>query len=109
VAVALFPIALRILFPEQDFGESWLPFAILMAGIALASIRLPFFQFLLMAGRPGAHSLYMLAVVAVNVVANAALIPGLGIRGAALGTALSFLGSVLLLNLWARLATGVRL
>ncbi|HVS19551.1 MAG TPA: oligosaccharide flippase family protein [Planctomycetota bacterium] len=109
VAAALFPVALRVLFPDQDFGESWAPFAILMAGIALASIRLPFSQFLLMVGRPGAHSLYMLAVVGVNVLANAALIPGLGIRGAALGTALSFLGSVVLLRLGARLAAGVRL
>jgi Na+-driven multidrug efflux pump len=109
LAVALFPVALWLLFPRQDFGASWLPFGILMAGIALSSARLPFFQFLLMAGRPGWHSIFMVLVVGVNVVGNALLIPGLGIVGAALGTAISFLASVLLLRLCAHLALGVRL
>lgn len=109
VAVALFPVALGILFPGQDFGASWLPFGILMAGIALSSARLPFFQFLLMAGRPGWHSIFMVLVVAVNVVGNALMIPGLGIVGAALGTALSFLASVLLLRMCATFAVGLRL
>jgi O-antigen/teichoic acid export membrane protein len=107
VAVGLFPVALAILFPGQDFGASWLPFGILMAGIALSSARLPFFQFLLMSGHPAWHSLFMLSVVGVNVVANALLIPELGIVGAALGTAISFLASVVLLRACSRLAVGV--
>jgi O-antigen/teichoic acid export membrane protein len=107
VAVGLFPVALAILFPDQDFGASWLPFGILMAGIALSSARLPFFQFLLMSGHPAWHSLFMVSVVGVNVVANALLIPDLGIVGAALGTAISFLASVVLLRACSRLAVGV--
>jgi hypothetical protein len=43
------------------------------------------------------------------VIGNWALIPVLGIRGSALGTALSFLASVVLLKICARLATGARL
>lgn len=109
LAVALYPVALGILFPDQDFGASWLPFGILMAGIALSSARLPFFQFLLMSGHPAWHSLFMVLVVGVNVVANALLIPDLGIDGAALGTALSFLSSVVLLRICSRLAVGVSL
>lgn len=106
LAVGFFPLALALLFPGQDFGASWLPFGILMAGIALASLRLPFFQFLLMSGHPAWHSLFMLLVVGVNVAGNALWIPDLGIVGAALGTAVSFLASVLLLKACARLAVG---
>ena len=107
LAVGLYPVALAILFPGQDFSASWLPFGVLMAGIALSSARLPFFQFLLMSGHPAWHSLFMVLVVGVNVVANALLIPDLGIVGAALGTALSFLASILLLRACSRLAVGV--
>jgi O-antigen/teichoic acid export membrane protein len=107
LAVALYPVALAILFPGQDFGASWLPFGVLMAGIALSSARLPFFQFLLMSGHPAWHSLFMVLVVGVNVVGNALMIPDLGIVGAALGTAISFLSSVVLLRICSRLALGV--
>lgn len=109
VATAGFPIALWILFPGGGFDGAWLPFGILMAGIALSAIRMPFFQTLLMAGHPGWHSLFMLSVVAINVVGNWLLIPSLGIEGAALGTALSFVGSVVLLRLFARPLTGLRM
>jgi O-antigen/teichoic acid export membrane protein len=94
---------------QGEFAASWTPFAVLMAGIWLSSIRMPFFQVLLMAGRPGWHSLFMLAVVAVNAAANALLIPQLGILGAALATGLSFVASIGLLRVAARRLVGVRL
>jgi O-antigen/teichoic acid export membrane protein len=109
LVVAAYPLALRVLMLGGEFTESWTPFALLMAGIWLSSIRMPFFQVLLMAGRPGWHSLFMLAVVGVNAALNAVLIPALGIRGAALATGLSFVASVALLRLAARRLVGVRL
>lgn len=108
-AVAAFPLVLQLLFRSDEFSASWSPFVLLMAGIWLSSMRMPFFQLLLMAGRPGWHSLFMLAVVGVNVVANALLIPPLGIEGAALATALSFVSSVVLLRGLSRRLIGVRL
>ncbi len=108
-SMACYPTAVRLLLASPDFQRGWAAFAILMAGIWLASIRMPFFQFLLMARRPGWHSVFMLAVVAVNVLGNALLIPPLGINGSALGTAISFVASVALLALLARKVVGVRL
>jgi O-antigen/teichoic acid export membrane protein len=80
-----------------------------MAGIALASAYLPFAQTLLMADRPGRHTLYMGFVVLTNVVANALLIPRFAIEGAALGTAISLLCSALYLRVMVRSQVGVRI
>ena len=102
-----------VMMLDIDFAElragfmKHMPFGILMGGIALSSARLPFFQFLLMSGHPAWHSLFMVLVVGVNVLGNALMIPALGIVGAALGTALSFLASIVLLRLCSRLALGV--
>ena len=80
-----------------------------MAGMALASGYMPFAQALLMANRPGWHSVMMIGIVGANVVFNALLIPHLGIVGAAAGTALSLLTSVVLLVSIVRWRVGVRL
>lgn len=109
LSVACYPLAARLLFGAPEFELGLSAFAVLMAGIWLSSIRMPFFQFLLMARRPGWHSLFMLAVVGVNALGNALLIPALGIVGSALGTAISFVVSVALLVLLARKVVGVRL
>lgn len=97
-AVLLYPLAVAILTDKPDFQESWLPFAYLMAGIALASGYIPFGQTLLMAKQPGWHTLLMMLTVAVNVLGNALLIPRLGIEGAAIATAVSMGSSVLFLK-----------
>jgi O-antigen/teichoic acid export membrane protein len=62
-----------------------------------------------MAGRPGWNTCLMVLVVAVNVTANALLIPRFGIAGAAAGTALAFGAFALLLKRFAQSEVGVRL
>lgn len=52
-----------------------------------------------LADRPLLHSGYKLAVVLVNLAANFALVPWLGMTGAALGTAIS-LGATIVLLIW---------
>lgn len=94
---------------DGNFRESWLPFSILVGAIAACAGWLAFGNLLLMGGRPGWHTLMMLASVAVNVGANALLIPRLGIDGAAAGTAVAFVASVITLRVLARRETGVRL
>jgi O-antigen/teichoic acid export membrane protein len=107
--LALFPLAIAILFRTEGFEASWAPFAFLMAGIWLSSARMPFFNLLLMSGHPAWHSLFMLSVVAVNVVLNALLIPPYGMLGAAAATACSFVASVQFLRLAARRLVGLRI
>ena len=108
-AVAGYPLAMHVLFRTSEFDASWLPFAILMGGIWLASARMPFFQLLLMAGHPAWHSCFMLAIVGINVALNAALIPAYGMLGSAVATALSFVASVSLLQLAARRLVRLRI
>ncbi len=109
LAVAAYPLAIHVLMGKPEFAASWLPFAILMSGIWLASARMPFFQLLLMAGHPAWHSCFMLSVVGVNVALNAAFIPRWGMQGSAAATALSYVVSVLLLRLAARRLVGLRI
>ncbi len=109
LAIACYPIALWLLAPDPTYRESWPPFAILVLGMAAMAGYYPFAQTLLMAGFPGWHTFYMVSLVACNVVCNALLIPRLGIPGAALATAISFLFSCLLLVRLVKQRTGVQL
>jgi O-antigen/teichoic acid export membrane protein len=80
----------EILSSRPVIADSWPYFAILLAGMAAASGYVPFTTMLLYARRPGAYTWLTLAVLLVNVVANAILIPAVGPIGAPIGTALAF-------------------
>lgn len=114
IAVALlsalaYPYVIPILVGDPVFAEGALPFAILMAGTALASPNLPFAGLLLMASRPGLHTWYMLAALAMAFAANLALIPPLGAIGVAVGTAIALVGATVLLSVLARMRLGLRI
>lgn len=80
-----------------------------MAGLVAASPWLPFNQVLVMGGRPGWHTIYILVAVAANIALNLLLIPYYGLVGAALATAIALLGAGLWLSRMARALVGVRL
>jgi O-antigen/teichoic acid export membrane protein len=107
--VLLYPHVLRALTGGEEFAGSYASFAILILGILLASRELPFQNALLMGGRPGWHSVYMFSVVGTNAVANAILIPRLGIAGAAVGTAIAFGGAAVYLQVLSRRLLDLRL
>lgn len=109
LGAGLYPLLIPPLLGDPAFLDGAWPFAILMAGVALASPYLPFNQVLLMAALPGWHTGYLLATLAVSFAGNAALIPLLGMRGAALSTAASLVVSALLLRLLARSRAGLRI
>lgn len=105
----MYPLIIPPLIGDPDFIEGAWPFAILMAGVVLASPYLPFNQVLLMAGLPGWHTGYVLATVIVSFAGNLALIPLLGMRGAALSAAASLVTSALLLRFVVRARAGLRI
>ena len=112
VAVLGYPVCVLLvdLIGERpELWQGWLPFGILMAGVALSSGYAPFHHTLLMANQPGWHTALMTSIVACNAGFNLALIPELGIVGAATGTGLAFLSSVVLLRWMVRVRVGVRL
>jgi O-antigen/teichoic acid export membrane protein len=109
LGAAVFPLAIPWLTGDLQFLDGALPFATLVAGIALASAWLPFNQVLLMGGHPGWHTIYIAVAVAANVVLNLLLIPRLGLMGAATATAIALVASALWLRGLARRLVGVRL
>ncbi len=109
VAALAFPTFVDLLAANRGYETAQVPFALLAAGIVLASGYIPFGQTLLMAGFPGWHSFFMIATVAVNVAGNVLLVPRLGISGAAAATAISMVASVFLLKGLVRAKVGVRI
>jgi len=109
LALFLYPLALSILTDKPGFAESVVPFRWLLLGIVLCAGYIPFAQTLLMAGFPGAHTLYMGSTVLINVVGNAFLIPRLGLAGAAIATSISMFLGVFVLKSFVRARTGLRL
>jgi O-antigen/teichoic acid export membrane protein len=107
-ACAGFPVLLAIL-EKPEFREGWLPFAFLLAGMFVASGYMPFAQTLLMANRPGRHTLMMASIVLVNAYGNSVLIPIYGLEGAALATAMCLACSAVALRGMSERLVGLRL
>lgn len=108
-AAAVFPGVIPWLIGNPAFAGGALPFAILMVGIVVASPYLPFAHLLLMAKRPGWHTVLLMTAVTVNAIANVVLVPRFGLVGAALATAGTVCASALLLRGLVRWRVGVRL
>ncbi|MBA3461280.1 MAG: lipopolysaccharide biosynthesis protein [Deltaproteobacteria bacterium] len=108
IGAALYPYVIpRLTKPE--FAAGALPFAFLMGGIAVASPYLPFNQMLLMASRPGWHTVYIVGWIAVAAVALSILTPMYGIAGAGAATAIALAASALLLRWFVRSRIGIRI
>lgn len=98
LAVACYPLFLKIFIGDPKFGDSYGPFVILMCGLMLRSGYIPFHLILIQAGCPGLNTAYMTAIICTNVILNLLLIPWLGIYGAAIATAGTFVLSAVYLK-----------
>ena len=107
LAVLLYPLA--GLLGGDGLAEGRLAFALLMAGVWLASAHTPFSLLLVQGGDATGNSLLLSVAVLLNVTGNLVLIPLLGIAGAALATASTTVISVLLLRVLAARRLGVHL
>jgi O-antigen/teichoic acid export membrane protein len=109
LSAVAYPFAIPWLVGDAAFGDGAASYAILVAGIALASPYLAFNQVLLMASRPGWHTIYVLLVVGLNAAANLLLIPHLGMEGAATATSATLVLSMFLLVRIAKMHASVHL
>ncbi len=109
IGALMYPIVIPWLVGNEAFAAGTIPFAIMMAGVALASPYLPYAQLLLMAARPGWHTVYISLMVAVAFVVNLVLIPRLGLAGAATGTAAGVVASAILLRVMVKLRIGIKI
>lgn len=97
LAVAGYALVVPRIASDPAIAGSWPLFGILIAGMVSASGYVPFNQMMLYARRPGWQTISVVAMLAVNVAANLALIPTLGALGAATGAAVAFASSVAIL------------
>ena len=108
LAVALYPTAARLLGGD-GLAEGRIAFAVLIAGVWSVSTYAPFTLLLVQGGDATGNSLLLASAVLVNIAGNLALIPLLGITGAAIATAGSMVALVLLLRVFAVRRLGIRL
>jgi O-antigen/teichoic acid export membrane protein len=108
-AVAVYPLAIKVILPGRDFGDSWPVFCVLMLGTAVVSGYLPMGGILLQGGRPGAQTLLMACTITANAVMNALMIPHFDAIGAATATACAYVLQVVLLLTLARRFFGLSL
>jgi len=109
IGALAYPYVVPLLTGDPTFAAGRVPFAILMAGLALASPYLPFTQILLMANRPGWYTVLLVLVAATNFVANLVLIPSLDAAGAALSTSIAAVTMALLVRVFVRVRVGTRI
>jgi O-antigen/teichoic acid export membrane protein len=109
IAVVMFPLVIPTLLGDPSFGEGAVPFAILMSGLVVTAPWLPFNQVLLMASRPGWHTVLVVAMLAISSAGNLLLIPIWGLAGAAIATTFALVVSAGMLVAFVRMRVGVRL
>jgi O-antigen/teichoic acid export membrane protein len=109
LAIAGYWVAGEVLEGKPVIAESWPYFAVLLIGMAAVSGYVPFGQILLQTRMPGWHTWQTLAVLAINIVANAALIQLLGPIGAPIGTGIAFVALAILISTMSRRLLGLRI
>ncbi|MEM7300225.1 MAG: oligosaccharide flippase family protein [Pseudomonadota bacterium] len=108
-AYLIYPLLAPIVLKDPEFIGATVPMAILVASFAFAGGAMCFNMAFTQAGLPGWQTLFVGAVIVVNIVANALLIPMFGINGAAMATAFATVISGVLAVVLIRRLTGLRI
>lgn len=105
IAVAYWVLA-GLVLPGKGLMEGFPSLLILLVGVSLASSFIPFDNLMVVSGHPGFQALQQIGVVTANSCFAVLLLPVLGVEGAAIGTAISYLTNVLLLYVFTRRLLG---
>jgi len=105
-AVAALWVLSTWVVPHKDLHEGLPSLLILMGGLVLVSALVPFDNLLMVSGHPGWQTVQQVVTVAVNAAVAVALLPVLGIAGAACGTAFSYLAGAAALLVLGRRVVG---
>ncbi|MCP4374516.1 MAG: oligosaccharide flippase family protein [Deltaproteobacteria bacterium] len=109
LAILLYPVLLQLWMPETAVIVSWGVFVLIIVGVVLNAGYRPFGGIMLQGGRPGSYTLFVGGMVLSNVVLNIALIPILGIYGAAVATAVVYVLEAILIVISAKKLFGIQL
>lgn len=105
LALAYYVFATWVM-PQKGLMEGFASLLILLAGVVVVSFLVPFDNLMMVSGHPGYQTGQQLATVAANAVVAVALLPVLGIEGAAVGTAASYLVSTAMLVYFSQRVVG---
>ncbi|WP_323761783.1 lipopolysaccharide biosynthesis protein [Maricaulis sp.] len=105
----LYPFFVDWFLGDPIYYVARTPLFVLLAMMGVAAPFLMFNQTFSQAHKPSVHTGYMATVLLANCVLNIALIPGMGLLGAALSTGGSFVVSSIMLVVLARRVLGVRI
>ncbi|MEO0564431.1 MAG: oligosaccharide flippase family protein, partial [Chloroflexota bacterium] len=107
VAILVFPVLYRLMVGTTGLWAALGAFAVLMTGYVVAAGYVPMRNILIVGGGPGLFTGVMLVTFISNVVLNVALIPFIGLLGAAVATALSFVWKTYLITRFADRHLGI--
>lgn len=102
LAVLCYPLFVDWIVGDPIYREAWPAFALACAGLAVGAWMMPFDSFLLQIGLPGWQTMFKLLGLAVSVIALVALVPLLGMAGAGLAVAITFVATSLALQIIVR-------
>lgn len=109
ITIALYPVGLFILGIDDHFMVYWILYAILVFGIVLSAGYLPFSMLFNQMKLPKTQSLLFFILFITNVIGNYVFISWIGVYGAAVGTALSYVAMVFFIRILARKYCHLRL
>jgi O-antigen/teichoic acid export membrane protein len=104
--VMFFMFTIHYIAPEKGLQQGLSSLIILLVGLTVVSAYIPFENLLMVSGFPFYQTIQNLSVVLTNSVLNIALVPLIGIDGAALGTAVSYCAGIAVLVVLARRLLG---
>jgi O-antigen/teichoic acid export membrane protein len=96
LAIIVYPLFFKY-FSKTSITESWIVFVIIMIGVILNARYRPFAGIFLQGGKPAMHTLLILVLVIGDALLNLIFIPWLGINGAAIVTAWTYIFAGILL------------
>lgn len=94
---------------DPALHQGWPILVMMSMGVVAGSGYAPFWNILLLAGRPGAHSVLMVAILLWNVLLNGIAVPLAGMLGAGAATAIMFLSFPAMLRFASRRVLGLGL
>ena len=109
VIIFCYPIGVEIVTNKDSFGDSVMPFAILIGGLFVASGYYPFHNILMLGLKPGIQTLFIFMMAGTNLLFNFLLIPVFGISGAAMGSAIALMSGNIYLILLSKKYLNIRL
>jgi len=95
--LAVFVVLTTVIVPEKGLNQGLIPLSILITGMTLISVFVPFDNLMLVSGHPGYQTMQNMIIVLTTILMNTALIPLLGITGAAIAMALGYMSGVTVL------------